>query len=82
MDKDSRDAYRHVVSYLARHSTRSERQVAEAAVALASAARGMTHADDVAAARRAHVGYYLVDDGLARAQGADRLQGAVVASAA
>jgi cyclic beta-1,2-glucan synthetase len=64
MDKDSRDAYRHVVSYLARHSTRSERQVAEAAVALASAARGMTHADDVAAARRAHVGYYLVDDGL------------------
>ena len=32
MDDSSRDAYRHVVSYLARHGMASEREVAEAAV--------------------------------------------------
>ena len=46
--KESRDAYRHVVSYLARHSERSERQVAETAVALAASARGLRHGADVA----------------------------------
>jgi cyclic beta-1,2-glucan synthetase len=65
MDDRSRDAYRHVVSYLARHSSVSEREVAEAAVCLA---------DDVSedpalnggtgGRRRMHVGYYLVDRGL------------------
>ena len=65
MDEASRDAYRHVVSYLAKHSTRSERQVAEAAVELAaSVAPYAQHSGDVAATRRAHVGYYLVDAGL------------------
>ncbi len=66
MEKESRDAYRHVVSYLAKHSTRNERQVAEAAIELAAAtAPYAMHSGDVAATRRAHVGYYLVDRGVA-----------------
>jgi cyclic beta-1,2-glucan synthetase len=65
MDDSSRDAYRHVVSYLAKHSAASERDVAEAAVCLADDV-----ADDDAlnsasgGRRRMHVGYYLVDQGL------------------
>src|SRR5690606_14840073 len=66
MEKESRDAYRHVVSYLAKHSTRNERQVAETAIELAAAtAPYAMHSGDVAATRRAHVGYYLVDRGVA-----------------
>ena len=65
MDDSSRDAYRHVVSHLARHGSASEREVAEAAVCLADAeaeACQVNAADDVG--RRTHVGYYLVDQGL------------------
>lgn len=72
MDDASRDVYRHVVSYLARHGSASEREVAEATVFLADAvaeahAAAETHAPDAVAGdtRRMHVGYYLVDDGLA-----------------
>jgi hypothetical protein len=62
MDDDSQQGYRRAVSELAERSGRSEREVAEAAVALAyesleSAGSGR------AAERRAHVGYYLVDAG-------------------
>jgi hypothetical protein len=65
MDDHSRDAYRHVVSHLARHGTASEREVAEAAVCLADAvADAQTPGVIDAATRRAHVGYYLVDAGL------------------
>lgn len=65
MDDSSRDAYRHVVSYLARHGKASEREVAEAALCLADAVAD-SHGRDCtgATARRMHVGYYLVDDGL------------------
>lgn len=66
MDADSRDAYRHAVSHLARHGTASEREVAEAAVALADAVSERLPSDDtdVVAQRRTHVGYYLVDAGV------------------
>ena len=65
MDDSSRDAYRHVVSYLARHSPVSERDVAEAAVCLADdVADSPVRTGVTAAHRRMHVGYYLVDEGL------------------
>lgn len=65
MDDSSRDHYRHVISYLARHGTASEREVAEAAVSLADAVAD-AHVGEVTAhaSRRMHVGYYLVDQGL------------------
>jgi cyclic beta-1,2-glucan synthetase len=65
MDDDSRDHYRNVVAEVAKHSTLSEREVAETAVELArdACARGPTGR---AAERRAHVGFYLIDDGLKR----------------
>ena len=66
MDTASRDTYRHVVSRVARHGRLTERQVAELAVCLAEAVADAAGATpDVAARRRMHVGYYLVDEGLA-----------------
>ncbi|AMY09059.1 Cellobiose phosphorylase [Luteitalea pratensis] len=65
MDDGSRDAYRHVVSHLARHGSASEREVAEAAVCLADAVADAQAPGVIdAGTRRTHVGYYLVDDGL------------------
>ena len=58
MDKETRDRYRKVVERLSRASGRGEPQVAEAVVALASEAAGAGHT-----ARRAHIGFYLIDDG-------------------
>ncbi len=57
----TRDRYRHVVENIARRTRKAETAVAELAIECArqGAAR---HPDDV---RFAHVGYYLVDDGLA-----------------
>ena len=60
MDFPSRDAYRHAVERIARHSAASEDEVAEAALALALQAPAP--GDD---ARQAHVGYYLVGRGRA-----------------
>ena len=53
----TRDSYRHAVERIAKHSEADEREVARAAIGLAEA-----HATDV---RRAHVGYWLVDRGVA-----------------
>jgi len=62
MDFESRDQYRREVGELAKHSKKSEVEVAEAAVALcASAAQvndGSRHRF-----RRTHVGFYLIDRG-------------------
>ncbi len=58
MDFESRDRYRAVIGELAEHSPKTEREVAAAAVALA---RELHRYE-----RRRHVGYYLVDNGLAR----------------
>ena len=60
MDFRTRDAYRHAVERIARHSETSEAEVASAAIGLArEAAKGA--APD--GAQRAHVGYYLIDVG-------------------
>ena len=53
MDFATRDRYRHVVEAIARRSPDPESEVARAAIALAREATG----------RRAHVGYFLVEDG-------------------
>jgi len=63
MDDDSQQDYRRAVSEVAERSNRSEREIAEAAVALACES---AHTSDsgAGAKRRCHVGYYLVDRGL------------------
>jgi hypothetical protein len=63
MDDDSLDHYRRAVSELAERSGRSEREIAEEAVALACES---VRAGDTGrgAERRCHVGYYLMDRGL------------------
>ena len=62
MDDDSRQYYRRAVSEMAERSGRSEREIAQAAVALASES---TRDSDTSRGveRRSHVGYYLVDRG-------------------
>ncbi|MEJ7606519.1 MAG: hypothetical protein WKF37_09675 [Bryobacteraceae bacterium] len=55
MDYESRDLYRNVIAELAKHSNRSERHVAGTALQLAAARAG----------RQGHVGYFLIDEGLA-----------------
>ncbi len=57
----TRDRYRHVVERIAKRTRRPEEAVARRAVECARA--GGTR--EPAHARRAHVGYYLIDDGLA-----------------
>jgi cellobiose phosphorylase len=64
MDFATRDHYRHVVERLAKRGKRPEVEVAMAAVALARARAEEAGADDV----RAHVGYYLIEAGLAQLQ--------------
>ncbi len=58
MDFGTRDRYRHSTERIAKASNASEGDVARQAVALASA-------QDVAADRERHVGFYLIDKGLA-----------------
>ncbi|MBW8367064.1 MAG: cyclic beta 1-2 glucan synthetase [Arenimonas sp.] len=64
MDFATRDQYRHVVERLARRGKRPEVDVAAAAVALAQARADEAGTEDV----RAHVGYYLIEAGLAQLQ--------------
>ncbi|HEX5108583.1 MAG TPA: hypothetical protein VFV95_09065, partial [Vicinamibacterales bacterium] len=63
MEEVSQDQYRHAVAELAKHSKRTEADVAEIAVRLACRSDATNEADRVAY-RRAHVGYYLIDEGL------------------
>ena len=58
MDDTSRDRCRHAVERLARRSPLDERQIAERVLELAERDASL------ASSYRAHVGYYLVDDGL------------------
>jgi cellobiose phosphorylase len=60
MDFVTRDRYRHVVEALARQSGVAEEAVARAAIQLAATGAGR----DGAQARTAHVGFYLIDQGL------------------
>ncbi|WP_254776633.1 glycoside hydrolase family 94 protein [Lysobacter sp. cf310] len=62
MDFSTRDSYRHVVEKMARLSGASEPDVADLVLELARAGAYATNADG----GRAHVGYYLVDDGVAQ----------------
>ncbi|MBI5033167.1 MAG: carbohydrate-binding protein [Chloroflexi bacterium] len=64
MDFGTRDRYRHSVEYLSKHSPTSEADVAHRAIELARAAHHSENSD----ARTAHVGYYLIDEGLAQLQ--------------
>ena len=58
-DFATRDRYRHVIEDLARGSSRSEREVASAAIGLAQVAAERLGSND----RSAHIGYYLIDHG-------------------
>jgi len=65
MDFTTRDRYRHVVEAIARRSQRSEDEIAQAAIELASSAES---------ARGAHVGYFLVGEGRSRLERAVRMR--------
>ena len=62
MDFDSRERYRERVSEIARHSDQSELEVAQTALRLAERPSPANTVERMAA-RRAHVGYYLIDKG-------------------
>ncbi len=61
MDFATRDRYRHVVERIAKHSRLSEAEVARRALELAQDRVGQSGGDT----RATHVGYYLIDRGLA-----------------
>jgi len=66
MDFATRDRYRHVIESIAKASPFSETEVAQKAVQLASDAAGKEGGDD----RKSHVGFYLIDKGLSKLEGA------------
>ncbi len=65
MDAESRNRYRSIISELARHSPRSELEIARAAIALCRLASTEWNTDSRRAERRGHIGYYLDDGGRA-----------------
>ena len=62
MDFATRDRYRHVVEKIAKSSRHSESEVARQAIQLAREGAARKGGDD----RTAHVGFYLIDKGLAQ----------------
>ena len=64
MDFTTRDHYRHIVEDIARHSPLSESQVAHAAIQLAQTAAAAADKQQDDDQRGAHVGFYLVAQGL------------------
>ena len=62
MDFATRDRYRHVVEKIAKSSRHSESEVARQAIQLAHEGAARKGGDD----RTAHVGFYLIDKGLAQ----------------
>ena len=60
MDFATRDRYRHAVERTAKLSPHTELEVAEAAIRMANASVAASQADRC----RAHVGFYLIDEGL------------------
>ncbi len=64
MDFDSREQYRKRVAELARRSECTETEVARQALALARASQQRQIADERRRRRCAHVGYYLIGEGL------------------
>src|SRR5258706_8414827 len=65
MDFSTRDRYRHVIEKLAKRTKTPELEVAEEVIALAARSAKTTPDDR----RKAHVGYFLVDKGLAELEG-------------
>ena len=64
MDFDSREAYRKRVAEIARYSDCTELEVAQAALTLALESKEKQRVEDPRLrARRAHVGYYIIDRG-------------------
>jgi len=59
MDFPTRDVYRHAVEWLARHSGRTETEIAQEVVGLAEAAAAEKGSGD----RAAHIGCHLIDEG-------------------
>ena len=76
MDFATRDRYRHVVERIAKASRLSESEVARKAIQLAHAGALRKDGDD----RAAHVGFYLIDKGLAQLERAAQVR--LAASAA
>jgi cyclic beta-1,2-glucan synthetase len=68
MDFGTRDQYRHVIERIAKRSPLTEQAVAREAVQLAKQSRQFPNADD----RSAHVGYFLIDEGLPALEHATR----------
>jgi cyclic beta-1,2-glucan synthetase len=64
MDYESREIYRLEVARIARHSHFNEVHVARTALELAQAAAAQPDANPRITARRSHVGYYLVGEGV------------------
>lgn len=62
MDFHTRDEYRHAVEKIAKHSSRSEQEIAELVVQMAKENTGNENE------RRGHVGYYLLDKGIKRTE--------------
>ena len=60
MDFATRDRYRHAVERTARRSPHTELEVAQAAIRMANASVAASQTDSY----RAHVGFYLIDEGL------------------
>lgn len=66
MDFESREFYRKQIAFIARHSDSTEGEVAQAAYDLAAKAAQNPVENPRVQRRRAHVGYYIVDKGLAQ----------------
>jgi len=62
MDFNTRDRYRHIVERIAKRSPYTENEVARQAIRLAQTRADRKPGDD----RTAHVGFYLIDEGLAQ----------------
>ncbi len=70
MDFHTRDLYRHKIEILARNSSLSETEVAQAAIDLAKESYLKNESDK----KRSHVGYYLRDEGIEQTEKAAKVQ--------
>jgi cyclic beta-1,2-glucan synthetase len=76
MDFATRDSYRRVIDYLAKHSDVSEAEIANSAIQLAHTQAANTESDKI---HTAHVGYYLIDKGLPELERAAKVRLPIIA---
>ena len=69
MDFESRDYYRRKLSEIAAHSNCTELEVARRVLALATDSQQQKYVDLRKAQRESHIGYYLIDEGVALVHG-------------